>query len=995
MTRLSISLLGTVQITRDDQPLSDRVYAKVLALFAYLAVESDRPHQRASLAALLWPEHSEERARHSLRQALTTLRHAIDDQDALPPHIFTTRDTVAFNRESDYTLDVEQFMRLLDACERHDHQRLDRCPPCARRLEQALALYRGDFLHGFSVGDSIEFEDWVQRWRQHVQQRVMQALSTVAAWYEQRDELEQASQAVQRQLQLDPWQEPAHRQLMELLWRSGKRAEALNQYTRCRRVLDEELGVEPEAETTALYERIRSSAPGKPPAGSRPVMSAQTYRLPVPENRLVGREREMEGIADLLAHRDCRLLTLIGPGGSGKTRLAIQVARDQAEHFVGGACFVPLDSVRDPDAIIPAIASELGLALPGGADPEQHLLDWLRDRSIFLVLDNAEHLVDGMTLIPGMLGAAPGVKILVTSRERLQLHGEWVFEVGGLGVPDRDVADRHAGYGAVELLADRLRQVRMGAPLDQADGTVMVRICQLVDGMPLAIELAAAWAQSLTLAQIADGIQKNLGFLSTSMRDLPDRHRSIRAVFNQTWEMLSEDEQAAWRRLSMFHDGFLLEAAEQVTGTSPLLLAALVAKSLVTRLPSGRYRVHGLLRQYGMEMLQRDDAEHQRMRDRHCTCYLELLARQEEALIGRDQQAALAIIEQDIENIRMAWTWGMQHFRTQPIGAAVHALWLFYVIRGWMREGATAFGSDLHAMEHAIATDAQASPEGTFTLANSLVRYGGFQSGLGRYDHGIASIARGIALLRELDAQRELGLALNMLAAALRMKGEYEEARTLLQESLDQFRTVGDTWGMAFSLNDLGSVSHTLQDSDEAYQFCDESRTIFRQVGDRRGQAFAASNLGMIASHGGDYERAKRLHREALSLRQQGDDRWGVADSLVQLGSVARQVGARDESRELLLKALGIAWESSVTPVVLDALVELSALHIDEGDGDQARDMLLAITAHPAVHVQVRRRIAELMADVEMRPTVTVDDVPFNRWAVQAVDDLARSLVGS
>ncbi len=558
MSQLTISLLGTVQVLRDGQPVTGQAYAKVLGLLAYLAVEADRPHARASLALLFWPEQTDEKARHSLRQALSTLRRILDDHVASEPILLITRESVQFRKGGDRLLDVRQLMTLLDACDRHEHQRLETCPACAQRLDVALGLYRGDFLEGFAVDDSMAFEDWTTIWRERIRQRVIDSTFAVAAWHESRGALDVANNALSRLLEIDPWNEQAHRALMEVLWRRGKRREAIAQYERCRAVLEEELGVEPEQETAALLQRITSQEAPPLDTSLAAHNSQRMRRLPTPPGRLVGRERELEEIADVLAHRECRLLTLTGPGGCGKTRLAIDVAASQIDHSHGALAFVVLGVVRDAEGVVPAIAAELGLTLPGAVDQEQHLVDWLRDRQVFLVLDSAEHVIDGMSVAGRLLAAAPGIKILVTSRERLHLQGEWVYEVDGLAVPTSDSTDSFEGYGSVELLAERLRQVRSRAPLRHEERPVAIRICQLVEGMPLAIELAAAWANSLTLEEIESQIRRNLDFLATPLRDVPDRHRSMRAVFNQTWQMLTGDERAAYRRLSVFQDGFQL-----------------------------------------------------------------------------------------------------------------------------------------------------------------------------------------------------------------------------------------------------------------------------------------------------------------------------------------------------------------------------------------------------------------------------------------------------
>lgn len=986
MSQLTISLLGTVQVLRDGQPVTGQAYAKVLGLLAYLAVEADRPHARASLALLLWPEQPDEKARHSLRQALSTLRRMLDDHVASEPILLITRESVQFRKGGDRLLDVRQLMTLFEACDRHEHPRMETCPACAQRLDVALALYRGDFLQGFAVDDSTEFEDWTTIWRERIRQRVIDASFTAAAWHEGRGALDGAQIAWSRLLELDPWNERAHRGLMEVLWKRGKRGDAIAQYERCRFVLDEELGVEPEQETVALLQRITTQDSPPLESSSTDTRIYQARRLPSPPGRLVGRGRELEEIADVLAHRECRLLTLTGPGGSGKTRLAIEVAASQAGHFQGGLGFVALGTVREPEGIVPAIAAELGLTLPGNVDPEQHLVEWLRNRHVFLVLDNAEHVIEGMPVAGRLLAAASGIKILVTSREVLRLQGEWVYDVDGLAVPSSDSTDSFEGYGSVELLGERLRQVRPRTPMRHEERPVVIRICQLVEGMPLAIELAAAWAHSLTLDEIEGQIRRNLDFLATSLRDVPDRHRSMRAVFNQTWHMLTAGEQAAYRRLSVFRDGFLLQAAGAVADISASDLAALAAKSLLAQQPDGRYRIHGLLRQYGAELMEQGEREYVDIHDRHCRYFLNRLAGYEAALTGDDQRAALDDIEADIGNIRLAWNWAAQRREVGLVTLAAHALWLFHVMRGWMREGAAAFGSMLEALEQG-AGDGPQTTETELARAKMLSRHGGFQSGLGRYDVAVAQLSRGAEFLRGLGATRELGLALNMLAAAHHVQGNSQESKHLLQESLACFHEVEDRWGIAFSLNDLGLVSHVLDERGEAERFCEESRRMFRKIGDRRGNAFATYNLGMIAARDGHRERARRLYWESLTLRQDSHDQWGIAASLIQLGTESATLGAPAEARVFLLRALRIAWESSVTPVALDALVGLVALALDSGDDDGAVETLAAVLAHPAARGQLRQQVSSLIQRHSL--PIAPSDQP-DRWAVKAVDGIVR-----
>jgi DNA-binding SARP family transcriptional activator len=391
MTRLSLALLGPSQLTLDGQPVGGFAYNKARALLAYLAVEADRPHHRDTLAALLWPELPDEAARHNLRQALANLRTAIGDASTTPSFLLISRDSIQFNPTSDFDLDVAAFTALLAVCETHPHRHPARCRSCATRMEQASALYHGDFLAGFSVGDSVPFEEWQLRHRERLHQHALAALVRMAEYHELRGDDDHVCGYAQRQIELDPWREEAHRQLMRLLARDGQRSAALAQYATCRRILARDLGVEPEAETTALYERIRDTASSELPTPKLRTQNVQNF--PAQTSLLIGREIELAELGSMLENPAHRLLTIVGPGGIGKTRLTLAAAAEQAEVFADGAAFVPLQAISSAAFLAPAILAALGIGLQGQRDPREQLLDYLRDKELLLLLDNVEQLL--------------------------------------------------------------------------------------------------------------------------------------------------------------------------------------------------------------------------------------------------------------------------------------------------------------------------------------------------------------------------------------------------------------------------------------------------------------------------------------------------------------------------------------------------------------------------------------------------------------------------
>ena len=444
MNHLEISLLGPFRVTLDGEPVIRFRANSAQALLAYLAMHAGVAHRRETLAGLLWPDHPESVALQNLRQALRRLRTAIaDDKTDSPPWLHATRTTIALHPPADpstgpaYRLDVDTFSDAIATARGHAHRRLEDCAPCMQRLEEAVALYRGDLLQAFSSSSAL-FEEWmvVERERLHVQ--ALEALSALAAYHEEREAYEQAMGYARRQVEMEGWRESAHRQWMRALALSGQRGAALAQYETCRQVLRKELGVEPAPETTALYERIRDGEE------LRLASPATPHNLPAQLTPFVGREALLAEIAARLRDPGCRLLTLVGPGGSGKTRLALEAAAHELDCYEHGVFFVALAPLQSPEAIAPAVAQALALQFHGEGTPEQLLLHYLRQRAMLLVLDNYEHLLfpshggkdkGGVALATDILRAAPGVKVLATSRAGLNVPGEHLLHVPGMAYP--------------------------------------------------------------------------------------------------------------------------------------------------------------------------------------------------------------------------------------------------------------------------------------------------------------------------------------------------------------------------------------------------------------------------------------------------------------------------------------------------------------------------------------------------------------------------------
>ena len=670
MVRLALSLLGTFQASAGEQPITHFATDKVRALLAYLAVEADRPHRRDALAALLWPDWDDSGARSNLRLALHRLREAIDAAEpTLSDNLFgITRETVQVNAAA-VDVDVARFVALQETSEIHPHRLLHLCPSCLEQLSEAVALYSGELLAGLSIGDAPAFEQWELTRREELGRRVLSLLYRLADAFEQLGDPARGLLFAHRQLALDPYREEAHRQAIRCYALQGERAAALAHFDRARQLLADELGVEPDPITLELVEQVRSGrltdADGR--NGSNHAGRPQLYHFPAWFTPFFGRAAEIAQLVERLAYTKydmpdsrsegaraivhsppARLLTMVAPGGMGKTRLAIAVAEKIAERpgFPDGIYFLSLVRIASAGLLPSALAWALGLNLAGAGEPIDQVVAFLRSRRALLVLDNFEHLLDGVDLIVRLIEEAPGLSLLVTSREALNVRAEERYILDGLS--DEDGANLFAAAAA---------RVRPDYTPDPAGHEAIRTIVHDVGGMPLAIELSATWMRLMDAPSIAAHIRADLDFLSTNLRDLPERQRSMRAVFDYMWTTLSPPEQEALAMLSVMRGTFRLDAVEAISGTSPGVIALLLDHSLLRSTGAGRFEQHELLRQYAAGKLAAEPPREAAARERHAAHYLALLAEHGAALNTPGSKEALAALLRNLANVREAWRW--------------------------------------------------------------------------------------------------------------------------------------------------------------------------------------------------------------------------------------------------------------------------------------------------------------------------------------------------
>jgi predicted ATPase/DNA-binding SARP family transcriptional activator/Tfp pilus assembly protein PilF len=930
-----VSLLGAPQIEQGGAPAKIRT-RKAIALLAFVTV-TKQVHSREELATLLWPEYDQSRAFANLRRALWELNNTIGRE-----WLEIDAETVAFRCLPGFWLDVDAFRDHLAECatagQAHGHGESEACSACLPPLAAAVELYRGSFMAGFTLPDSPGFDEWQFFEREGLRSELAGALQKLVHCCVTQEELEAAIAHARRWLGLDPLQEPAHRELMRLYAWHDQRAAALRQYQECVRLLDEELGVPPEEETTRLHEDIKARRLPSPPEKSEDVVLSPEPRHNLPHQPIpfIGREGELVEVARLLQDPGCHLLTLVGPGGVGKSRLALEAAAQQLvpaqSAYPHGVCFVSLAPVVAAEAVVPTIAAALGFSFYSreGEDPKQQLLNYLCEKQMLLLLDSFEQLVDSTDLLAEILERAPELKLVVTSRERLNLQQEWVFEVAGMRYPGDEPVESLEGYGAIQLFLRRASQVDAGFAITDEEVPDLIRICRLVEGLPLGIELSAAWVKMLSCREIADQIERSLDFLTTSMRDIPERHQSLRAVCDRSWALLSEWERGVFKRLSVFRGGFGLDAAEEVAGASLPLLAALIDKSLVRRERSGRFGVHEVLHQFAAEKLGGAPGEETETRDRHSACLAGFLQDREGALKGAGQIKALEEIGADLQNVRTAWRWLVAQGKVTEISRAATSLWMFYEMRSLFEEGEQSFARAVAMLENKAGQGREAD----VALGMALAFQGRFANRRYRFEDAAQRHRRGQALLRRLGARRELALAIG-LSFWVGAEEFLLDPEQLLHESLAIFRGLGDRWGIAFATSQFLSFGRfrkgfpTVRDAGQILQ---ESLAIGREIGDQWTVGLCLFQLGVVLQESGEYREAKHRYLESLAVHREHGDRQAEQMSLDYAGYVARMLGEYQEARQLHLESLAISREIGNRLGTAGSLENLGLVARDQGD---------------------------------------------------------------
>ncbi|MFQ5796017.1 MAG: BTAD domain-containing putative transcriptional regulator [Candidatus Bipolaricaulia bacterium] len=898
---LRVKLLGHFEIWRGHELIPPQAWPqrKTQTLLKILLTERGRVFTQDQLIDALFPDLDLDKAARSLRGRISELRRTLEpDLKRGPDSQFVLRvgGGYCFSENAPCWIDVEEFHQSMESARELEQAEL--WSQALEQYQQTVELYRGDYL-----AEDL-YEEWSIPPRERWRELYLNALGRLAECYARLRNYPRAIEYCQRMIELDPYREAGYRQQMLYHSYAGERRKALQVYETCVKVLKDELDAKPAPETYELYQQIRN---GEVPELPRAIPN----NLPIPLTRFIGREKELNAVQKHLLDEDVRLLTLTGVGGTGKTRLGLQVAADLIAHFEDGAYFMNLAPISDPGLVVSTIAQTLGIKETGGQSLFDSLKESLRDRQILLLLDNFEPVVAAAPQVVGLLEAYPRLKLLVTSREPCHVSGEHVFPVPPLTLPKSDLKppppiEHLVQYEAVRLFIERALAVKLDFAVTRESAPAIAEICIRLDGLPLAIELAAARITLLSPQAILERLGSRLELLTGGARDLPARQQTLRDTIDWSYDLLDAGEKTLFERLSVFVGGCTLEAAEAVcSGVDDLEqemdildgLASLVDKNLLRQEERAegepRFLMLETIREYGLERLEASGkTEAEAIRCTHADYYLDLAEAAEPRIGwwgGPEQGIWLNWLEVEHDNLRAA----LAHF--EQIGEVEAGLRLGGALRSfWFLRGSPSEGR--RWLEGALKQGGSVSAP---VRAKALLGAGWLAWRQSDYEQATALLEESLALFQELGDKEGIAGSLNRLGLVACSEGDLGRAAALCEEALTLYRELGDKLGIADSILYLGHVAQYQDDLGRATALYEESLVLCRGLENKQGIALSLFHLGNVAVGQGDLGRAVALYEESLILRQEIGDKGGIALCLEGLAGVACANGQPEQAARL------------------------------------------------------------------------------------------------
>jgi non-specific serine/threonine protein kinase len=885
--KLEVKLLGRFEVSCDGKSIAITSRPSQ-SLFAYLILAAGISHRREKLAGILWPDSLEETARDNLRHALWRMRKVLPSKTKTE-YILADDMSIAFNASAEYWLDAEKLEKLSETASSDESMIV-------------LSEYQGELLPGF-------YDEWVVSEREHLSSVFEHHMARLMALLEKENRWLDILEWAERWIKLGQKPEPAYRALMTAHAAKGDMSKVAATYERCVQSL-KGFGIEPSEQTKELYANLKSGkeTPRIASVTIKPVVKEATPNIPVPLTSFIGRQKELKEIEMLLS--SSRLLTLTGPGGVGKTRLAIQTANVSIKKFKDGVVWIGLAALSDENLIPQEIAQSLNVREVSNEPLIESLKTYLKSKDVLLIMDNCEHLIRACAqYAEQMLAACPKLRILATSIEALGLFNENTWQVPSLPLPEiqemlsiKDLKE----FASVELFAVRAGTAKSDFALDERNAASVAQICRRLDGIPLAIELAAARIKILSVEEIAARLDDRFSLLTSGSRTAIPRHQTLRATIDWSHDLLTESERMLLRRLSVFAGGFTLEAAEAVCSQGMKrsdildLLGRLVDKSLVivdtdSAVSGTRYRLLETIRQYALEKLV-ETGEALLTRDQHLGFFLDL-AEKSEPHIGYESVIWINRLDKDLDNIRAAMEWatnsGKAVMALRMAGSLVY-FWFFWFARGNL----------LSEWQHRIQL-ALSRPEGMErTLARAKALNGlAFLYWADMYPiESRLELEEALSIASELGDQWNTATALRYLGLLDSMQGNYAEARFRLELSLEILRKMGPEGkrGVSWTLTFLGDVALNQNASNEARSIFEECVAILKEIGDKNWLAYSIRRLGLLAWREKDYTKAIVLCQESLSLNREIGDPRGVLACLAGFADIAVVQGKFERGATLM-----------------------------------------------------------------------------------------------
>jgi predicted ATPase/DNA-binding CsgD family transcriptional regulator len=702
---------------------------------------------------------------------------------------------------------------------------------------------------------------------------------------------------------------------------------------------------------------------------SSPVYLAPVkMRLPYDTTVFINRRIETTRIVELLSSPACNLLTLIGTGGIGKTRLALHAARKLAEQQFDSAVFVPLVGVSAAKFLPATLANALSFTFHMGEDEETQLLHYLSNKRLLLVIDNYEHLLPDVSLLVKIVQQSSESKLLVTSRERLNVREEWLLEVNGLSfVPEK--AQTEAPPHAMQLFIQRAMQINPQFRSEGEDREALLNICRQLEGTPLALELAAGWARSLTAREIAESLREPFRLLTTRLHNVPERHRSLESVFEQTWTRLATQEQGVLRSLSVFRGGFTREAAEAVAGADFEVLASLKDKSLLARQETGRYELHELIRQYAEAKLKRDLDLEAAAHKRHGQYYAQLLHNHTYALINQHPLGMVALLTSDIENIRHAWGWLVANNDWSAFEQAWEAAWLFFNYTNRFQEGKAFFSA---ALSQSLAVF-ETSEHHIRVIALSGTAWFSFMLGQVVESKGMVDKAVVLAEQISLHDPHVLTWLLHTQISVLWALGDGEHALHQSHRALETANKIGGEYYTAMAHFNLGLSYYRLSKYEVAHEHLSQTITICNAIGYTMGTGYASAELGRTLEAMRNHHEARTVFEQSRSAFAQFEGTWGMANTLICLGRVTHRAGDSAEGARYLYEALDITLGGHLLHLTAAALTEFAPLLASAGQPLLARSVLQVLQEQPMGWPETQQRVERYLRELPL--STAADDL--------------------